>query len=285
MFVALALATLAGCLGFVPPTGESQSVGQTSNGILREGLELEDSGPGFVRARPGESTRYGTSTLLGALRRAAASVNESFPGGAPLRIGDLSAPSGGRHSRHGSHRSGRDADLIFYLTDGLGRSVRGRGWLAFDRFGAERETEAIGGEPASNEVFFFDEARNWHFVRSLITDPDAAVQWIFCSYGVKARLLEYAAAVEPDPEVIFRASWVLHQPTSGHPHNDHFHVRVACTAEEQVAGCVNTGPVWPWIRTEVEKPAFVEADSGDDALVEALLADDESEPEVARGDP
>lgn len=279
------LVSLTGCLGFVPPTGEPQSVGQTSNGILRGGSELEDEGLGFVRARPGESTRYGTATLLGALRRAAASVHETFPGGAPLRIGDLSAPTGGRHARHGSHRSGRDADLIFYLTDGLGRSVRGRGWLAFDRFGAEREIESFNGEPASNAVFFFDEARNWQFVRSLVTDPEAAVQWIFCSYGVKARLLEYAALVEPDPEVIFRASWVLHQPTSGHPHNDHFHVRVACTPDEQAAGCQNTGPIWPWIRSAVEKPTFVEEEAGDEALVEALLGDETDGPEVARGTP
>jgi penicillin-insensitive murein endopeptidase len=192
-------------------------------------------------------------------------------------VGDLSSPAGGRHSRHGSHRTGRDVDVIFYVTDASGRSVRGRGWLAFDRFGVARETAAPGDGEPSNDLFFFDDARNWHFVRSLLTDPEASVQWIFCSRGVKARLLSYAAQHEPDPEVVFRASWVLHQPSRGHPHHDHFHVRVTCTADERLTGCYNREPIWPWLRA-VEKPADVHpAPLTDEALVEALLAPPVSE--------
>ena len=43
-------------------------------------------------------------------------VEGAFPGARPLRIGDLSSPMGGRHSRHRSHRSGRDVDILYYLT-------------------------------------------------------------------------------------------------------------------------------------------------------------------------
>lgn len=60
--------------------------------------------------------------------------------------GDLSSPHGGRHDRHGSHRAGRDADVIFYATDAAGTPTRGRGWLAYDRFGAAREP-LEGGRP------------------------------------------------------------------------------------------------------------------------------------------
>jgi hypothetical protein len=112
----------------------------------------------------------------------------------PLRIGDLSSPHGGRHDRHGSHRAGRDADVIFYATDAAGTPTRGRGWLAYDRFGAAREP-LEDGRPG--RVFFFDDARNWAFVRALLLDPAARVQWLFVSSGVKARLLRYAPRTSP----------------------------------------------------------------------------------------
>lgn len=266
---------LVGCVGFTPRPPATVSLGGASEGVLLRGKPIADQGLGYVRARPGESTRFGTPELLAALERAAASVAEHFPGSAPLRIGDLSSPSGGRHSRHGSHRSGRDVDTIFYVLDAEGRSVRGRGWLGFDRFGVARET---GGPNATNELFFFDDARNWHFVRTLLLDPEASVQWIFCSTGVKARLLRYAAAHEPLPEVIFRAAWVLHEPSAGNRHDDHFHIRIACTAEQASLGCQDRAPIWPWIRKRVEKPAGETGPALTDALlVHALLSEDGAE--------
>lgn len=263
-----------GCASLVPDPGVPVSWGHSSDGFLRRGASLSDSGEGFVRARPGEDTRHGTPELVAALTRAAAEVARAYPGGAPLRIGDLSSVAGGQHPRHRSHRSGRDADLIFYVVDSAGRSSRGRGWLAFDRFGIARETVAPGDGEPSNDVFFLDEARNWHLVRTLLLDPEANVQWIFCSQGVKARLLSYAIATEPVPEAILRASWVLHQPSRGEPHDDHFHVRVACTPEGRSEGCVGRGPIWPWIRRDVEKPAEWPGTNYDDAeLVDALLTE------------
>lgn len=273
---------LAGCLGLTPIPGAPLSWGSSSDGLLFEGVALPNSGDGFVRARPGEDTRWGTPQTVSSLTAAAASVARTYPGGEPLRIGDLSYPNGGRHPRHRSHRSGRDVDVIFYVTDAAGRSTRGRGWLSFDRFGVARETISLGGDAPTNDLFFFDEARNWHFVRTLLLDPEANVQWIFCSRGVKTRLLSYAIAHEENPDAIFRAAWVLHQPSSGNPHSDHFHIRFSCTAEERALGCWDRGPLWPWIRHDVEKPAHAEATPLDDAaLLRALFA--EPPPEEGEG--
>jgi len=266
----------AGCIAFTPAPEGHWSFGQTADGVIVDGVRFADQGDGFVRARPGEATRFATPTMHASLTRAAASVAETYPGGAPLRVGDISSPGGGRHPRHGSHRSGRDVDVIFYVTDASGHAVRGRGWLAFDRFGVARETDTPEGLTPSDALFFFDDARNWHFVRTLLLDESARVQWIFCSRGVKSRLLAYAIANEPDPRAIYRATWVLHQPSSGHPHHDHFHVRMGCTPEERAAGCWQRGPVWPWIRGEEgEKPSLGETASGlsDAELVEALLGE------------
>lgn len=259
---------LSGCFGTFSPLVPG-SYGYTNAGLLRDGASMKDKGRGFVRARPGEATRFAVPRLVGALERAAAFVEDTYPGSAPLRVGDLSYPTGGKHPRHGSHRSGRDVDLVFYVTDVTSRSVRGRGWLRYDRYGVSRET--AGPEGGSNEIFFFDTARNWALVRALMLDEEAHVQWIFCSRGVKALLLEYAARHEPDPSLVMRASWVLHQPSAGLPHDDHFHVRVLCSADERAAGCSDRAPIWPWFRADA-KATLPEA-KGDDGDRSALTDD------------
>lgn len=257
---------LSACYGTVPPPDAPASIGTTSSGFLARGVALPERGPGFVRARPGEDTRFGTPELVGALERALASVAAVFPGTTPTRVGDLSSPRGGRHSRHRSHRSGRDADIVFFLTDVDGRSVSPRGWLAFSRFGHAFDDDGL---------LFFDDARNWHFVRSLVLDPEAQVQWIFVSRGLETRLLEYALAHEPSREALVRAAYVLQQPTRAAPHDDHFHVRVYCSAEDRASGCVDVGPRWPWLRPDVEVVAGRDGRGLDDASLLAALLDGE----------
>ena len=243
-------------------------------------MRLPDHGPGFVRARPGEGTNYAIPRLVRAIQGAAASVVESFPGGPPLRVGDLSYRAGGRHPRHRSHRTGRDVDIIFYATGADGEPIQGRGWVAYDLHGIGREPQEHGGQP-----MFLDVPRNWHLVRTLLLDKKAQVQWIFCSAGVKARLLEHAIAYEPIRELVFRAAWVLHEPSRSSPHDDHFHVRIACGARQRALGCIDRGPLWPWWTDEVVKQTT--RDTLDDrALVRALLLEnnepENNEPEAAR---
>lgn len=266
---------VGGCVGFTPRSDQTVSHGMTNHGVLLGGVALPDRGPGYVRARPGETTRYGTPELVGTLERAAATVATRFPGGAPLRVGDLSGPGGGRHHRHGSHRTGRDADILFYVTDAHGRSVASTGFVRFHRFGF---ATVPSGAPRAGERVVFDDARNWALVRALLMDEQAPVQWIFCSNGVKARLLRHAASHDASPEALFRASWVLHEPRGALPHDDHFHVRVACTARQRASGCLERGPIWPWIRKAVEKPASRPHRPLTDAqLVKALLEAPEGE--------
>ncbi len=118
---------VAGC-GLTPKPTEPSSIGSANRGWLAQGHALPARGLGFVRARVGDDTRFGTPVLVSALTRAAALVEQNAPGGAPLAIGDLSARDGGHHARHGSHRSGRDVDVLFYLVDASGYSVRGSGY-------------------------------------------------------------------------------------------------------------------------------------------------------------
>ncbi|MDB4976091.1 MAG: Murein endopeptidase [Myxococcaceae bacterium] len=248
---------------------DAASFGYANDGVLLHGVPLPESGPGFFRAKPGEDTRWGAPVLRATLERAALTVARAFPGGASLVVGDLSARHGGQHSRHGSHQTGRDVDILFYLLDASGRSVRGSGFYAFD----ERGASSIHAAHAPVEgVALFDTPRNWALVRALLLDEQAPAQWIFCADGIKARLLAYGALNEPDPRVLVRAAYVLHQPTSGNPHSDHFHVRIACTGRERATGCLDAGPLWPWLRLEHEKPERAGCDD-DASLVRALLQD------------
>jgi len=240
----LGIAAICSCVTEPLPAGQTISVGTADHGYLRDAIRLADRGEGYRRLRPGEGTRYGTTKLVGAIERTAREVANAFPGGYPLRVGDLSNPRGGIHSRHRTHRTGRDADLLFYVRDAGGMASHGNGWLQFDRFGLAM---------LRDRVFRFDEARNWHLVRTLIMDEQARVKWLFCSNELKARLLRYAARYEQSPQAVLRATWVLHQPARSDPHDDHFHLRVGCGANERSLGCREQAPHWPWLSDTARK--------------------------------
>ena len=266
VFTAVVITAICSCVSKPLPAGQTISVGTAEHGYLQDPIRLEDQGNGYRRLRPGEGTRFGTPTLVGAIERAAREVADAFPGGHPLRVGDLSTPYGGSHSRHRTHRSGRDADLLFFARDAGGLAALGDGWLRFDR---------LGLATLRNRVFRFDEARNWHFVRTLIMDNQARVKWLFCSNELKARLLRYAARYERSPQAVVRATWVLHQPTRGDSHDDHFHLRVGCGTKERNLGCREQAPHWPWLSdTASKEDTRASAAASDVSLVRWLLTEE-----------
>ncbi len=264
--MAVVITAICSCVTEPLPAGQTISVGTADRGYLHDPVRLADRGKGYRRLRPGEGTRYGTPTLVEAIERAAAEVADAFPGGQPLRVGDLSHSRGGAHSRHRTHRVGRDADLLFFARDAGGLAVYGDGWLQFDRFGL-----AI----LRDRVFRFDEARNWYLVRTLIMDNEARVKWLFCSNELKARLLRYAARYERSPQAVVRATWVLHQPARGDSHDDHFHLRVGCGATERSLGCREQAPHWPWLSDPARKEdTSARASASDTSLVRWLLTEE-----------
>jgi penicillin-insensitive murein endopeptidase len=253
---------VAGCWAMGPLPDRPASLGSTSAGVVWSGAELADRGEGFLRGRPGEETRVGVPRLVHALGRAATEVRARFPGSADLRIGDIGAPHGGHHPRHASHRAGRDVDILFYVEDAAGRPVPSAGFVAFSRFGHAFAPDG--------SLYFFDDARNWELVRTLLTDDTIEVQWIFVSRGLEVRLLAYALEHEHDPDVLFRAPYVLQQPENARPHDDHFHVRVFCSPDERAEGCRDLGPRWPWLRPAVEEASGVPPTLDDAPLLEVL---------------
>lgn len=240
-----------GCLGSVTPLapGLEGSVGVPHRGVLTSGVELPERGPGYVRYRPRGRNHWGIPRLLTAIEAVAIEVERDFPGGAPLVVGDLSGPQGGRIPGHRSHRTGRDVDFLFYVTTPSGAPVRSPGFVRFGPDGLARV-------PETRRYVRVDLERNWRLVTALGVLEPRSTQWVFVSRDIEALLIDYALARGEPLETIWRAQAVMLQPTDSAPHDDHFHVRLACTPAEAVAGCEGGGPQWSWLEPLPELEAL-----------------------------
>lgn len=207
-------------------------------GVLTAAAELPADGEGYRWLRQ-DDRHHGLPRFVKAIERAAAVVARERPG-AILGVGDLSARNGGQLLPHLSHRTGRDADLLLYLTTLDGAPVESPGFI---RVG----NDGLAWDEKGKRFLRFDVERTWLLVKTLVEDPDARIQWAFASRNVEALLLEWARARGETGETLTRAMDVMLQPRPGGPHDDHLHIRTACSPAEIVAGCEHTGPTRAWI--------------------------------------
>lgn len=228
------------------------SIGSPNRGVLASGANLARDGEGLRWLR-GNDRHWGSPRFTAAIERAAARVARERPG-ANLFSGDLSTPTGGGPlPPHFSHRSGMDADLLFYVTTLEGAAVDSPGFVHFGADGLARDE-------AHDRFLRLDVDREWRLVRALVEDPEARIQWIFVSDVVQALLLEWALALGDSAEIIRRAQVVMLQPNPGGVHDDHLHVRTTCSVDEMVAGCETIGPRRPWLSYDLPPPADRDAD-------------------------
>jgi penicillin-insensitive murein endopeptidase len=68
-------------------------------------------------------------------------------------------------------------------------------------------------------------------------------------------------------DLVWHAETVLMQPGDSLAHDDHIHMRIACTPEELVLGCEGGGPRWEWL------PAAPAPGDDDEALYDAARED------------
>lgn len=114
----------------------STPVGKPWHGWLVGGVQLPESGPGFVTwddvrgrspNRPGR--RWGTDRLVALVERVAAEYQAAHPEAPPILIGDLSRPRGGPFGRaygglgHDSHQNGLDVDVYYPRRDRVARGA------------------------------------------------------------------------------------------------------------------------------------------------------------------
>jgi len=250
----------AGCARAPSPLapGWHGSIGTPSCGVLAEGTEVRPDAEGLRWLR-GNDRHWALPRFAAAIQRAAATVARERPGPA-LLVGDLSMRSGGGPlSPHFSHRSGLDADLLLFVMTAEGAPLETPGFI---HFGAD----GLALDEAHGRWLRLDVDREWLLVKALLEDPRARVQWLFVSDVIQAILLDWGLARGDSPETLRRAREVMRQPSPGGVHDDHVHVRTACSPEETVEGCEPVGPRRPWLAYELAA-----VDSSDEDPVLALL--------------
>ena len=250
-------------------------IGMPHRGVLTDADALPRTGPGFTWLRDDER-HYAAPRFVRAIARAAESVAAARPG-AVLAVGDLSVKSGGRLMPHLSHRTGRDADLLLYMTTLDGAPVPSPGFIHV-------QEDGLAWDEAHHRFLRFDVEREWLLVKALLTDDDARIQWVFASRTVEAIVLEWAQARGESGDVMLRAQEAMLQPVPGGVHDDHVHIRTQCSPEEVAAGCEPTGPARSWIAASA--PALDHAATpSDEELALELSRPLEPEATAARAAP
>ncbi len=223
---------------------QSTSTGSVNDGHLIGGLAIPAQGPGFQHnpRRPNAEAKFATVELVQALIQSAAAVERQIPN-STLQINDLGLPGGGDIDHHGSHESGRDVDILFYLKGADGAPIRsvgapldeaGRGWDFKNLSTAEDDVKVR-----------LDLTRTWRLIEALAMHPHA-VQRIFVVEHIRTLLLARAKELQAKPAVIERAGHLMCQPST--PHDDHLHIRFFCSPQDIAEGCLDSPPIYPWQR-------------------------------------
>jgi penicillin-insensitive murein DD-endopeptidase len=223
-----------------------RSIGSPTEGHLLGGMHLVETP--YLRVVPADTpgdVRWGLEPLVTMLDRAARGVRRQYSD-AVTSVGHLSREGGGEVDQHRSHESGRDADVGFFV-----RSKSGRELLA-EHFVPFRPDGTAPSWPGA----YFDDARNWALVASLIGDPQAHVTHLFIAVPLRARLLAYAERIGAPSGLRMRAAEVMQQPHGTLPHDDHFHVRIGCPPH--MSGCVEN----PAMRAHRAEPVLARGRRG-----------------------
>jgi len=225
--------------------GFGQSIGSYTNGCISGASSLPLSGPGYQVMRLSRKRFYGHADLVTFIQHLGqAAVTEQL---GSLLIGDLGQPRGGPTlSGHRSHQTGLDVDIWFLLSKEAQQRLLTP---------AERESwSAISMVNLKTDTL---DQRLWspnHEKILAIAAQQPEVDRIFVNPSIKQHLCrQYAAA---------NSHW-LRKIRPWWKHDDHFHVRLKCPAnnlycEKQEPlptgnGC-DAGLAW-WFSAEAKTPA------------------------------
>jgi penicillin-insensitive murein DD-endopeptidase len=225
------------------------SVGAPANGTLQGSVRLPDRGPGYTHnPRRPANARYGTVETLQAIVRAAAAVEKDLPGSS-LTINDIGLEQGGPIPQHGSHQSGRDADILFYVLDKKGNPLPSVGVpLDPKGQGVDFKDLAIASDDQPVRI---DLPRTWRFMQALLEVAPGQLQRIFIVEHLRTLLVNEAERVRAPKAIRQRFDEITCQPST--PHDDHIHVRFFCTPEDMAAGCEDSTPLYPWRSSELRE--------------------------------
>lgn len=199
----------------------SLSVGHPNAGRQLRAKRLKPRG--YLKIKKGSaSAAWGHPALVKMLYRAARDISRATKGSVMV-VGDLSKKGGGPLAGHGSHQSGRDADLAFYVTNAKGKPIVPKRFVAFGADGKAKDRSGLR----------FDDWRNWLLVQSWLRDHRAGISHIFVSRPLRRRLLDFARSRPAFRKYLPEAERLLKQPEDSSAHDDHFHVRISCPKRQE----------------------------------------------------
>ena len=194
-----------------PSGGPSRAIGDYSAGCVQGAQALPLDGQGYQVMHPSRVRHYGHPELIGFLQSLGRAVHAA--GLAPVMVGDLSQPRGGRASGgHASHQTGLDVDLWFWLP----KQAEGRALTGAERERIKART-VIDGKAAAMQ-------RQWapRVAQMLrLTADDPRVSRVFVHPIIKRELCATTTG---------ERAW-LGKIRPWYGHDDHFHVRLACPAD------------------------------------------------------
>ena len=230
----------------------SRSVGGVTDGYMVGARYLPLPHP-HLQVLPRQFERgfqYAGDPMIELLVDAAMHVGEEFQDSA-VPLGNLSRRGGGNVPQSVSHNSGRDADIAFFVLDEEGNPTVPPDLLSMDAQGRYEGPVDDEVEDGPKLVLQFDAPRNWRLVEGLIESDAADLQYIFVSRPLRRMLLDEARRQNASAQTIEIARQVLVQPGGNAlPHDDHFHVRIHCTARDFAAGCRERGRAGPTFRAD-----------------------------------
>jgi penicillin-insensitive murein DD-endopeptidase len=229
-------------VGVALPRASSTSLGAPGDGTLVNGVALPLAGTGFVfNPRRSQQARFGTSELVAGIIDAARIVAGEMPG-SELTVNDLSLQTGGPIAQHGSHQSGRDVDILFFLLDERGQPLPAVG-VPLDPEGRGTDFKDLAVAHDDRPVQL-DRVRTWRLMQALLETSGEHLQRIFLAEHLRTMLLSEAKRARAPNALRERFGAVTCQPEV--PHDDHMHVRLFCTAQDLEQGCIDAPPVYPW---------------------------------------
>lgn len=187
-----------------PSQGTSAAIGGYSAGCLRGAVSLPLRGNGFRVMRPERNRRFGHAILIQFIKDLARATVRN--GGRSLAVGDLSLPRGGpAPNGHASHQSGLDVDI------GYGPA-------------GTKDAFAALVDPEQRTVNRRWGPRVLNLLRRAATDPRVARVFVH-------PVIKQAACTATQTWSEDKRTWLRRlRPWWGH--DDHFHVRLECPADD-----------------------------------------------------
>lgn len=203
-----------------PSSGETQSIGQTSNGCIAGAKPLAQEGQGYVVMHLERNRYYGHPNLIRTITHLGKQVQKQGLG--LMQVGDLGQPRGGPMAfGHRSHQTGIDVDIWFNLDRALLASADDL------RSNLHAPSMLSSGNRGINRMLWGDEQ-----VKLLeLAAKEPEVDRIFVNAYIKQELCE---RVDADRE------W-LRKIRPWYYHDDHFHMRLKCPADSPA--CDSQDPI------------------------------------------